>query len=117
MGTGRQQFLHWPSTEQGRRAVRLWATAVACLAIGIGLAGIWFGLLEQAGGDQESPPIWFLLPMGAAALTALGTTVAGGVYAAIGMRHGDRSLLLALPTLAVLFALAFFIGEFIPPGH
>lgn len=55
--------------------------------------------------------------MGAAALTALGTTVAGGVYAAIGMRHGDRSLLLALPTLAVLFALAFFIGEFIPPGH
>jgi len=108
-------FLHWPSTQQGRHAVTLWAIAVACLVVGIGLAGIWFGLLEPSGGDQESPPIWFLLPMGAAAAAALGTTVAGGIYAAVAIRHGDRSVLLALPVVAFLIAVAFFIGEFSTP--
>lgn len=111
----RPRFVGWPSTAPGRRAVTLWAIAVASLAIGIGLAGLWFGLLEPSGGDQESPPIWFLVPMGAAALTSLGTTVAGGFFAAKGIRRGDRSILLALPVLALLIAVAFFVGEFAFP--
>lgn len=108
----RKQFLRSPSTAQGRRALMFWGIAVGGLVLGIGLAGLWFGLLEPSGGDQESPPIWFLLPMLAGALTALGTTIAGGIYAARAMYCGDRSVFLVLPALAVLIAITFFVGEF-----
>lgn len=111
----RSPFLSLPSTAQGRKAGLLFAVAAALVACGIGLAGLWFGLLEEPGGDQESPPLPMLVPMFLAALGGIVAAISGGVFAFLAIRRGDRSAILALPLLAFLFALTFILGEFAVP--
>lgn len=100
---------------QGRKAGLLFAAAITLVACGIGLAGLWFGLLEEPGGDQESPPLPMVIPMFLAALGGFVAAVSGGVFAFLAIRRGDRSAILALPLIAFLLALTFIVGEFAVP--
>lgn len=111
----RSPFLSPPSTAQGRKAGLLFAVAAALVVLGIGLAGLWFGLLEEPGGDQESPPLPMVIPMFLAALGGFVAAISGGVYAVMAIRRGDRSAILALPLIAFLLALTFIVGEFAVP--
>ena len=110
-----RRYAAWPATAPGRRAVTLFLIAASGVVLGIGLAGIWFGLLEPSGDGQESPPWWYTAPMFLAALTALLATIASAYFTVRALRAGERSLLLALPVGAALIALAFFVGEFAVP--
>ena len=111
----RSPLLSSPTTTQGRRAGRLFAVAAILVVCGIGLAGLWFGLLEEPGGDQESPPLPLVIPMFLAALGGMAAAITGGVFAVLAIRRGDRSGILALPLIAFLFALTFIVGEFAVP--
>lgn len=111
----RSPFLRLPSTREGRRAGLLFAVAAALVVCGIALAGLWFGLLEEPGGDQESPPLPLVIPMFLAALGGVVAAIGGGVFAFLAIRRGDRSAILVLPVIAFLFALTFIVGEFAVP--
>lgn len=111
----RSPFLSLPSSAQGRKAGLLFAVAAALVVCGIGLAGLWFGLLEEPGGDQESPPLPFVIPMFLSAIGGLAAAISGGVFAVMAIRRGDRSGILALPLIGFLFALTFIVGEFAVP--
>lgn len=111
----RSPFLSLPSTAQGRKAVRFFAGAVALAVFGLLMSGLWFGLWEEPGGDQESPPVWLQVPMVMAVLAGGISAVTGGVFALLALRRGDRSAILVLPLIALLFALTFVVGEFAVP--
>ncbi|MBE0609565.1 MAG: hypothetical protein IH609_09305 [Dehalococcoidia bacterium] len=107
--------MNWPSTREGRRAGLFFAVAAALVVCGSGLSGLWFGLLEEPGGDQESPPLPLLIPMFLAALGGFVAAISGGVFAFLAIRRGDRSAILVLPLIAFLLALTFIVGEFAVP--
>lgn len=111
----RSRFFAWPATREGRRAGWLMLAAIGFSLGGMLMAGLWFGLLEEPGGDQESPPIWLQVPMLAAVLAGGVSAVVGGVFAMLALRKGDRSLVLIPAIIALLFAVTFIVGEFAVP--
>lgn len=114
--TNRPAILRLPSTAAGRRAARCFGVALAGAALAMALAGLWFGLLEPEGGDIESPPIAFQVPMLLGVLAGAIAALVGAVFAVLALRRGDRSLVLMLPLLAAAWVLFFLGGEFLI-GH
>jgi hypothetical protein len=104
-----------PSTHRGRQAVVVFATSVAAVVVSMLLAGLWFGLLEDAPDEQESPPVWMQVPMVAGVLVAFVSAFTGGVLAVIAARRGERSGLLLLPALVAVIAAGWLVGEFAVP--
>ncbi len=109
------RMLRWPVTREGRRAGWLVAIAAGLTVGGMLMAGIWFGLAEEPGGDQESPPVWLQVPMVASVLAGGIAAVSSGVLAILALRQGDRSLVLVPAILAMLAAVTFVAGEFAVP--
>jgi hypothetical protein len=89
--------------------------SVTAIVVLLGLAGLWFGVLEDTPGEQASPPVWLQIPMVAGVAVATISAVAGGALAVAAARQGERSGLLLLPALAALIAVGWFIGEFAVP--
>jgi len=89
--------------------------AIGCAVFAQAMAGIWFGLLEEPGGDIESPPTGMLIPMLIAVIVGAVLAVWAGVNAIRAWRAGDRSLLLLVPMLATAVVAFFLIGEFAVP--
>jgi hypothetical protein len=73
------------------------------------------GIYQQAGEDPT--PMWARSLAAILGIAAVGGAIAGGVFAIFALRKGDRSAVLVLPVLALLFATVLLIGEFIPRGH
>lgn len=108
-------FLGWPTTRPGAVALRLFATALVAVFIAAGLSGLWFGVFEPSGGEQESPPFGFQVPMVGAALAGFAAGMAGGYFALRALLQGDRSVFLVLPLAAFAMAATFVVGEFAVP--
>lgn len=89
--------------------------AIGCALFAQTLAGIWFGLLEEPGGDIESPPLPMIVPMLAAVVVGAGLAVWSGVHAIRAWRAGDRSVALIVPLLAAALVVLFLVGEFALP--
>ena len=104
-------LFRWPSTPRGRQSVTLYGVATVLVVLMIAVAGLWFGVLEDAPGEQESPPVWLQVPLVAAALVAFASALAGGALAIMALWRGDRSALLVLPFAAAMVALTFVVGE------
>ena len=107
--------MEWPKTADGRRAMLLVGMAIGCAIFAQAMAGIWFGLLEEPGGDIESPPLPMIIPMLAAVVIGAGLAVWSGFHVVRAWRAGDRALPLVVPILATAIVVFFLIGEFAVP--
>ena len=107
--------LRWPSTTSGRRAIRLWSAAVLAVILALLVTLASGGVYQEAGEDPA--PVWARALSAILGIAAIGGAIAGGVFAIVALRRGDRSAVLFLPVLALLLAAFFIVGEFIPPGH
>jgi NhaP-type Na+/H+ or K+/H+ antiporter len=101
-----------PTTRLGLWAVRLLATFAASFVAGISFVAVG----EVIAGDEAFDSLWLTVPLMVAALTAVVAGVLAGVAAAFAIvRRRERSVLVFLPLLVLLFFAVFFVGELV--GH
>ena len=101
-----------PTTRLGLWAVRLLAAFAASFVVGISFVAVG----EVIAGDEAFDSLWLTVPLMVAALTAVVAGVLAGVAAAFAIvRRRERSVLVFLPLLVLLFFAIFFVGELV--GH
>ena len=101
-----------PTTRLGLWAVRLLVAFVAGLVVGMSLAGAG----QISGGEGAFDNLWLTVPLMGVALATVVAGVLAGVAAAFAIvRRGERSVLVFLPLLVLLFIAIFFVGEL--AGH
>jgi hypothetical protein len=100
-----------PTTRLGLWAVRLLVAFVAGYVVGMSLAGA-----GQIGGEGAFDNLWLTVPLMGVGLATVVAGVLAGVAAAFAIvRRGERSVLVFLPLLVLLFIAIFFVGEL--AGH
>jgi hypothetical protein len=101
-----------PTTRLGLWAVRLLVAFVAGYMVGMSLAGAG----QISGGEGAFDNLWLTVPLMGVGLATVVAGVLAGVAAAFAIvRRGERSVLVFLPLLVLLFIAIFFVGEL--AGH
>ena len=104
-GPGRRLFA-LPSTRLG------WASLAL---VGGFFAFIGVQALLVASGQEGGDELWSNVPLLLTGLAFFASAIAAGVTGALAVVRGERSLLMAIPTLLGLFWLMFLLGEFLSP--
>jgi hypothetical protein len=101
-----------PTTRLGLWAVRLLVAFVAGYVVGMSVAGAG----QISGGEGAFDNLWLTVPLMGVGLATVVAGVLAGVAAAFAIvRRGERSVLVFLPLLVLLFFAIFFVGEL--AGH
>ena len=101
-----------PTTRLGFWAVRLLVAFAAGLVVGMSLAAAG----QIIGGEGAFDNLWLTVPLMGAGLTAVLAGVLAGVAAAFAIvRRGERSILVFLPLIVLVFFAIFLVGELV--GH
>ena len=101
-----------PTTRLGVWAVRLLAAFAASFVVGISFVAVG----EIIAGDEAFDNLWLTVPLMVVALTAVLAGVLAGTIAAFAIaRRRERSVLVFLPLIVLVFFAIFLVGELI--GH
>lgn len=101
-----------PITRPGLWAVRLLATFAGSFLVGISFVAVG----EIIAGDAAFDSLWLTVPLMVAALTAVVAGVLAGVAALFAIvRRRERSVLVFLPLVVLIFFVIFLVGELV--GH
>jgi NhaP-type Na+/H+ or K+/H+ antiporter len=88
------------------------ATFAAAFIVGISFVAVG----EIIAGDQAFDSLWLTVPLMVAALTAVVAGVLAGVAALFAIvRRRERSVLVFLPLVLLIFFVIFLVGELV--GH